>query len=182
MDYYVVTPSGLYGPADFAQLAQWALEGRIAPHTELEEERTGRRVPASTLSGIRFTTFQQTPSATGSIAISPYSPPSQNLPSMKPIPPGVVSNYRRPGWQPPLFLYDESRGRRELRYAFLLALAAPIGAIFLAYALLLPLGGMYGGFTAWKRGRKLGILAMAVSLVSLLASVAIRIYASLNLG
>ncbi|MBI1331713.1 MAG: hypothetical protein GC165_02420 [Armatimonadetes bacterium] len=53
MQFYVVDESGQrYGPADFMTLNQWAQQGRILPHTVLEEVGTGRQTTAAQLQGL----------------------------------------------------------------------------------------------------------------------------------
>lgn len=55
MNHYVVAPDGQkYGPADMATLNAWITDGRLHPQSFLEEEGTGRRLPASSLPGLRF--------------------------------------------------------------------------------------------------------------------------------
>lgn len=53
MQYFVVAQDGSkYGPADFLMINQWAQQGRILPHTILEEVGTGRQFNAAQLSGL----------------------------------------------------------------------------------------------------------------------------------
>ncbi|MFI5385603.1 MAG: hypothetical protein ACHQ50_05715 [Fimbriimonadales bacterium] len=172
MRYLIVTSAGLYGPADLAQLAQWAGEGRVAPSTILEEEGTGNRLSASSLAGLSFTTFQQTPVATNVVAATPTQQPMANTPiaPMKPIPPQVVSNYRRPDYQAPLFLAKELDGRRELLYSFILAFAAPVVALIHIYGIGMAFGGIYCGVIALKRGKRLGALSLALSILAVPAA------------
>lgn len=55
MRYFVLAPDGQrYGPADIKTLSQWVEEGRILPSHELEEEGTGRRIPANMVAGVGF--------------------------------------------------------------------------------------------------------------------------------
>src|SRR5438128_1057091 len=106
MRYYVVTANGSFGPADTDQLIEWARDGRIAPHSLLEEEGTGNRLTASTLAGLPF----------APVLVQAPSLPPQVGSGLQPMPPQVVSNYRRPDWEPPLFLPDPTNGKRELQY------------------------------------------------------------------
>lgn len=179
MRYLVITAQGTYGPVDSVELSRWAAEGRLSPTTVIEIADTGERISASQVPGLGFRTFQHAPAADGSMIA--LGRPTGSHPA-QPVPPAIVSNYRRPDWEPPLFLPDPTQGKRELQYAFLLALAGPIGATFITYAVLLPLGGVYGGYIAWRRGRVLGVPAMVLSVLSLIASIAIRIYTGLRFG
>lgn len=77
MNYYVIAADGQkYGPADVSTLNQWAQEGRLQPHTMLEDVVTNARVQASMVPGIMFPppggqgfqqpNFQHAPSGYGS--------------------------------------------------------------------------------------------------------------------
>ncbi|HWA83909.1 MAG TPA: hypothetical protein VG820_10765 [Fimbriimonadaceae bacterium] len=163
MRYFVVTQSGTFGPADIGQIGQWAREGRVAPSTVLEEEGSGRRIVASSLSGVAFTTFQQAP---GSLA-TPFAAPSPPEPlASQPLPPQMVSNYVRPGVEPPLFLPEAVDGKRELKYSFVLAVLSPVIALFLVYGVAMAIGGMYCASLAIRRGQKLGILSIFLNLIA----------------
>ena len=53
--YYVISSDGQrYGPADLATLNEWASQGRLLAHQLVEEETTGVRYTASTLTGLTF--------------------------------------------------------------------------------------------------------------------------------
>ena len=53
MQYYVITQTGeKFGPADLMTLNQWGQQGRILPHTVLEEAGTGRQFTAAQLPGL----------------------------------------------------------------------------------------------------------------------------------
>ena len=53
MLYYVIGPDGSrFGPADVTMLSQWASEGRVHPGTTLQEDGTGRNIPASAIPGL----------------------------------------------------------------------------------------------------------------------------------
>ena len=53
MQYFVITADGQkFGPVDIMTLNQWANEGRILPHTQLEEGGTMRRLMASQVPGL----------------------------------------------------------------------------------------------------------------------------------
>ncbi|HVT11621.1 MAG TPA: hypothetical protein VHE55_05095 [Fimbriimonadaceae bacterium] len=177
MRYYVVTQSGSFGPADIGQIEQWSREGRVAPSTILEEEGSGRRILASSLPGLTFTTFQHAPQS-GPLA-TPFSEPNlpQPLPP-QPIPPQMVSNYLRPGAEPPLFLPDASDGKRELTYSFLFALLSPVIALFMIYGVAMAIGGMYCASLAIRRGQKLGILSIFLNL----AAFALALFLHFGLG
>ena len=79
MNYYVIGPDGSkYGPADINTLNGWAIEGRVMPHTILENVATGQQMAASTVPGITFPgQFSQ-----------PYAQP--------PMGPQYGSTYQRP--------------------------------------------------------------------------------------
>jgi len=91
MRYFVVTDNGQkYGPADLPTLNQWIAEGRVIPSTILEDEGSGVRMAASTLSGLEFgaPTMTQTP---------PYGGPSVGAPSASGP---LAGGYPRPGSAP----------------------------------------------------------------------------------
>lgn len=55
MNYFVIGPDGQkYGPADINTLNAWAIEGRVVPHTILENVSTGQQVTAANVPGIVF--------------------------------------------------------------------------------------------------------------------------------
>ncbi|MDX2065663.1 MAG: hypothetical protein SFX74_07985 [Fimbriimonadaceae bacterium] len=55
MQFYVFADDGKkYGPADFATIQQWAMEGRILPSTLLENVDTTERRVAGSIPGINF--------------------------------------------------------------------------------------------------------------------------------
>ncbi|HRF59648.1 MAG TPA: hypothetical protein PLH94_07005 [Fimbriimonadaceae bacterium] len=55
MRYYVIARDGRkFGPADLETLSQWALEGRVARDTYLEDEFSGERIRAGEVVGINF--------------------------------------------------------------------------------------------------------------------------------
>ena len=67
MRYYVLDAQGnKFGPADVSLLNAWAAQGRIAPHTVLVEESTGRQLPAAHLPGLML------PNPTGGYTGSPF--------------------------------------------------------------------------------------------------------------
>lgn len=171
MNYFVATQTGLYGPADIALLSQWAGEGRLDPNSVLEEEGSGRRLTAGSVPGITFTTFQQAPNRSN--VVSPL-PASHTTGPMQPLPPKIVSNYRRPDYQPPLFLANEVDGRKELRYSFIFAVAAPIVAMVHLYGVAMAIGGIYCGVLAFQRGRKLGIVGTFLNVVAIPLAIFLR--------
>lgn len=74
MQYMVIWPDGQkFGPADVAQLNQWAAEGRIKPDTELESVVDGTRIAAASVPGVVFVgevangPAAEEPSSTGQI-------------------------------------------------------------------------------------------------------------------
>lgn len=166
MRYFVLTQGGLYGPAEIGQIQQWAQEGRLDASTVLEEEGSRRRIMASSLPGLSFTTFQNAPSGSPVVAPAPIpqSPPGE---AMKPNPPQLVSNYRRPDYVPPLFLAKEVDGKRELLYSFIFAAAAPVIALLFIYGIAMAIGGVYCAALAIQRGQKLGVLSLVLNLVAL---------------
>jgi hypothetical protein len=166
--YFVVTGGGRYGPADVATLRQWAADGRIGPSSVIKEEVSGRQVPTASVFGAELLQFQQPPASGNVVAPSSDSTGGQ---SMTPPPPGIVSNYRRPNYEPPLFLANEVDGRRELRYSFIFAVAGPLIAIVHIYGIGMVIGGIYCGALALKRGRKLGALGIALNIVAVIAAV-----------
>lgn len=168
MRYFVVSQNGLFGPADAVQIAQWAREGRVGADTVLREESTGKELAASSLPGIAFNTFQQIPGGVVVPAPSPSSMTSVN--NSQPIPPNIVSNYRRPDYEPPLFLDSVVDGKRELLYSFLLAVGAPIIALIHIYGIFMALGGVYCAVIAIRRGRNLAFLSLILSLVAIPAA------------
>jgi hypothetical protein len=53
--YYVISSDGQrYGPADLPTLNQWIQEGRLLPNQMLEDEASGQRMPASSVSELNF--------------------------------------------------------------------------------------------------------------------------------
>jgi hypothetical protein len=166
MRYFVLTQTGRYGPADIAQLSQWAGEGRISPETMLEDE-TGVHVKAGSVAGLMFSTFQDVPAA-GNVV--PAAPKTSSSAGSQPIPPSIVSNYRRPDYEPPLFLEHEVDGRRELLYSFLLAIAAPFISLIHIYGIAMAFGGVYCAIVAIRRGRALGFLSLALSILAVPAA------------
>jgi hypothetical protein len=172
MRYLVLTPEGIFGPADLVQLAQWAGEGWLTPAMTLEEEGTGRRLAASDLVGLTLNPSQQTSSA--GITIAPVS--AGHTPAMQPIPPAPISNYRRPGWQPPLFLDDQHKGKRELQLAFIFAIVAPLVALVNFYGVGIAVGSIYCSIVAIRSGRPLGFLALILGIVAIPAAFAVRIW------
>lgn len=86
MRYFVIAPNGQrFGPADVALLNQWALEGRVDEHTELEDAATGAKLAAASVPGFVPARPQPTPIET------PQQPAAQWQ-----HPPGTYSNYPRP--------------------------------------------------------------------------------------
>jgi len=174
MRYFVVTQTGLFGPADAVQVAAWAREGRIGADSVLREESSGRELRAGDLPGIVFNSFQQTP--VGGVVVTPAPAPRSGGPP-RPIPPQIVSNYRRPDYEPPLFLASEVDGRRELLYSFLLAIGAPIIALIHIYGIFMALGGVYCAVIAIKRGRNLAIVSLILSIVAIPAALILHFWA-----
>lgn len=166
MRYFVLTQGGLYGPAEIGQIRQWAAEGRVDASTVLEEEGSRRRIMASSLPGLSFTTFRQAPSANPIVAPA-QSSPAQPGGAMQPNPPQLVSNYRRLDYVPPLFLAREVDGKRELLYSFIFAVAAPVIALVFIYGIAMAIGGIYCAARAVQRGQKLGVLSLVLNLVAL---------------
>lgn len=158
MRYYAVTPHGRFGPADEARLAEWAREGRILPSTILEEEGSGRRTEAGSTLGLTFTAF------TAPGVASPL--PSPLPPNPTPPPPSLVSPYRRPDWQPPLFLARE-KTRKELALAFVFALLGPVVAIFTIYGVGMSAGSIYCALVAMRQGYRLGVVGLVLGILSL---------------
>lgn len=97
-----------------------------------------------------------------------------NPPDPPKPPPPPASSYRRPDWEPPLFLDAETNGRRELLLAFALAIAAPVAAVFVSYGLFMGIGGVYCAVTAIQRGRRLGVLALILNVVAIVVALAVR--------
>jgi hypothetical protein len=59
--YYVVANDGQkYGPADIDLLNEWIRDGRLTPDQVLEEDATGRQVPATDVPGLRFPEMSST--------------------------------------------------------------------------------------------------------------------------
>jgi hypothetical protein len=172
MRYLVITKSGMYGPANEAELTIWAEEGRLAPSTVLEEEGTGRRSQASDVVAAAFTTFRSSPQSSRVVSGGNPSQPSSS--QMQPIPPQMVSNYYRPGQEPPLFLGDVMDGKRELRYSFLLAVAGPIIALVSFYGIAMALGGVYVASLAIKRGRKLAFVSLILNIIAIPAALIVH--------
>ena len=55
MGYYVLGDQGQkYGPADVATLNMWVGEGRVVPHTMLEDEVSGGQIAAASVPGLQF--------------------------------------------------------------------------------------------------------------------------------
>lgn len=72
MQYYVISTDGQkYGPADIATLNQWASEGRLTPHSELEDATSGMRLGAASVPGLVF------PGAGPAQPQQPYQQPQQ---------------------------------------------------------------------------------------------------------
>ncbi|RYG49030.1 hypothetical protein EON79_02690 [bacterium] len=56
--FYATLPNGMrYGPVPFAELEQWVREGRVTAETMVEEEGTGRQMPARSLEGLSFAVY-----------------------------------------------------------------------------------------------------------------------------
>jgi hypothetical protein len=103
MRYYVIADDGQkYGPADVPTLNQWAQEGRLLPTSMLEDEASGARVAASTVTGIGFPGAQGAPGAPGQPA-NPYASTGYSAPGYSPGPYGgpggnlPQTGYTRPG-------------------------------------------------------------------------------------
>jgi len=73
--YFVISPDGMkYGPGDIPTLNQWVMEGRLLPSSTLEEETSGVRVQASTVTGLNFPVVAGAPPASGGPAYAGYYP------------------------------------------------------------------------------------------------------------
>jgi hypothetical protein len=154
MRYFVVTADGRFGPVDMDALNSWATDGRITAFTVLEEESSGARIEASSLPGLSFRSLQD-------------PPPAPGVASSEPPPPKVVSNYRRPNYEPPLFLESEIDGRKEVLYSFIFAVVGPLIAFVHIYGIGMVAGGIYCGALAIKRGRKLGALGILANIIAM---------------
>ncbi len=139
MGYYVLGDQGQkYGPADIPTLNQWIAEGRIVPHTMLQDEASGGMIAASTIPGLLF------------------------LPTASP----VSSNYPRynqaPQYQAPA--YTSSSGSSDngpITLAFAMALVSPILSFFLPIGgLLTAMWGIRSAIRAKDNGHPLGVIAI----------------------
>ena len=55
MQYFVITQTGQkFGPADIHILSTWVKEGRILPHTMLEDPMTGQQLMANQVAALGF--------------------------------------------------------------------------------------------------------------------------------
>ncbi len=74
MGYYVLGDQGQkYGPADVATLNMWVGEGRVVPHTMLEDEVSGGQIAAASVPGLQFQVVAPPPN-------NPYSQPPMGQP------------------------------------------------------------------------------------------------------
>jgi len=131
MGYYVLGDLGQkYGPADLLTLNQWVIEGRVVSHTILEDESSGGKIVASSISDLRF------PEASIPIGGAYVWAPDEPIVEVLPYSQAVVDT-----------------GVADHRLALILAMVSFILSI------LIPLGGLiaggYGLFVA-VRARKNG--------------------------
>lgn len=144
MRYYVIGDDGQkYGPADIPALNQWIAEGRLLQSHALEEETTGRRVPASGVAGLMWNVAQ-----TGD-----YIPPSA---------PGGYPGY----YQAPTYGYGDY-GAEALRKAWTWAVLSLVccGVIGGAF-------GIYHSMRAKEAGNPSWMGPFIVSLVGILVNTA----------
>jgi hypothetical protein len=151
--YYVIgQDGGRYGPADIAQLNQWALENRLSPSSMLEEEGTGSRIVASQLAGLWFP------------AQNPQGPLSSG-PSDQPF-----SGYMRPQQVAPT-----SGGQTEVTLAWV------FGSIgFLCCPIVFSVAGIILASVAKNKGNPSGGNALIFCIVSLVVGMTLGVV--LNVG
>lgn len=86
MNYYVIGDQGQkYGPADVPTLNEWIAQGRVQPHTMLEDEASGGRIAARATPGLNFPMVPPPAAAAG----SPY--PRTNAYATAPAAPMAAS-------------------------------------------------------------------------------------------
>lgn len=137
--YYVVFPDGQrFGPADLQTLQLWVAENRVGPATVLEEEGTGRSMPAYALPSLGLSLSQ--------------SGPQPGPPSSQPY-----AGYYRPD------LYQVQQGPGlETRWAWVL------GAIGLLCGQLASIGGIVLaiiGLTKRQRGATAALVFCAATFI-----------------
>jgi len=155
MQYFVVMPDGKkYGPADLSLLNQWASEGRITAHTELEDVASGSRLSASSLTGLILEQVPPTSSST---------PDWVTPPAASPYPRQSVS-------------YGDN-GQRELTMAWV------FGSLgLLCCPIVFSTMGIVYALQAKNKGNPGGTAAMIYSICTLIVGVAGGIWANLALG
>lgn len=157
----MVEPDGhKYGPADLATLNAWTVEGRLQAGTMLEEEGTGRRLPAGSLIGLRF------------------APPIPNVGPVGAYPRAGATSY---GGPPQIAPISTSYKGRNPNANFWSAIGLSLVALVLAWAI------GYVGFVlsvgsiglAWRSRvddkHRLSWLALTVAVVSAILSVGLKI-------
>ncbi len=156
--HYVVASDGQkYGPADIPTLNTWIAAGRLYPTSTLEEEGTGRRLPASALPDLVFAapTFQPPPTP------SPYA---------------STAAYPRAGYLPPSapFVKNEN-DHGKLLGAFALGVAAIVVAVFVGFfSIALSIYGIRLAWAAKEDGHPAGWVAVVFNVLVIVAVLVIR--------
>jgi hypothetical protein len=161
MEYFVIAPNGQrFGPATIQILNHWIQEGRIAPHTLLQDASSGAQIVARALPALSFTPV---PSPADPSA-NPYDTPSpaQHLANY----PQNSSWYRPPG---------VSTG--NIAAAWICTVLAPLFIWFCYLGLAGALFGCLIGGQLFKQGNRVaGVALIGINVLWLVAYVVIRIW------
>jgi hypothetical protein len=153
MRYFVIADDGnRYGPVDIQTLNQWIQEGRILPSTLIEEEGSGARIAASSVSGL---TFGQAPPTAN------YSTPNREGPF-----------WRQPG---PAVAY--AQGNTEVTIAWVLAVVAGIFCCCSGLGFAFSAVGIAFAALALKKGNRRAQAPLMVNIFVTVSSLAFFIIA-----
>ncbi len=167
MDYLVVGPDGQeYGPANLDTLKQWVTENRLGPQSMLKDFQTGQMVAASAVPGLFPAPVMAPPGPGGNpMSAGPAGAPAGQNWAQPP-------NYYQRG--PAQGQAWAQRGGDSGTTDLLVSIAWAALAIVLFFALhgIGVIVGVYGvmrAFRAQQKGHRLGFVAIAISVVALVA-------------
>ncbi|MDR3691772.1 MAG: hypothetical protein P4L46_20500 [Fimbriimonas sp.] len=138
MGYYVLGDQGQkYGPADVDTLNLWVTEGRIVPHSMLEDEVSGGQIVASSIRGLQF--------------------PMIAPPSASPAPPYAQT----PQYRPQSYVMPTTVDHGPIVLAFAMAVVSPMLSYFISFGGLITAGiGLRSALRAKNNGHPLATLAI----------------------
>ena len=156
MRYYVVTDDGQkYGPADIPTLNQWIAESRLLPTQMLEEEASGARFAAQTVTGLNFP-----------VPVTPtYAPGGEGGPGAGS--PTYSGYHRGSGYQRP-----SEDGSRDMTPAWVLFGVGLLPCPCFPYpSIALAAVGVYFANRARQRGHSQAAIALGLNIALLLVAI-----------